>query len=79
MRPGGAPQALFCLRTWPWGSFGTRIVPLKEAVSLRTTEKSDGPLNYEKAHKTRNIINAIKETKIIPRLELRIRLSDGGA
>jgi hypothetical protein len=35
-------------------------------------------LSYEKAHVASNIINAIKETKIIPRLDFRVRDLDGG-
>jgi hypothetical protein len=34
---------------------------------------------YEKAHEASSIINAIKATKIISRLDLRILLADGDA
>jgi hypothetical protein len=38
-----------------------------------------GAYNYEKAQATTDIISAIKAAKIIPSLDRRIRLSDGGA
>jgi hypothetical protein len=40
---------------------------------------ADAQRGYEKAHKASNIIKAIKTMKIVPRMDLRVKLSDGGA
>ena len=46
---------------------------------LRIDLTSGGCLRgYEKAHEASNIIKAIKAMKIVPRPDLRVKLSDGG-
>jgi len=49
------------------------------SIRLNRSKDQQSAPRYEKAHEASNIINAIKATKIISRLDLRIRLADGDA